>query len=129
MNDNALKHINDNINAYDTTIKGICAVKGLGQGKNSYACKMNTGVDSFEYIDTLRLLVQKLSSTFKKIAKNDLKKIIFELDEYYLILIKKTKTRTGTPLFLSILAAKTEGLAYAETIIEELADDLFLILR
>jgi len=129
MNDSALKLISINLNAYNEAIKGIFAVRGFGHGKNFFVGKMNIGLKPEEYVNSLRLLVLNVSSTFKKIAKDDLDKIVFELDDYYLILRKRLKTKAEPPLFLSILAAKSEGLETVDTIIEELAEELFMLLR
>jgi hypothetical protein len=129
MNENALKHFSMTLDAYSEVIKGIFAVRGLGHGRNSFVSKINIAMEPGMYADSLRLLIQNLSSTFKQITKNDLDKIVFELDDYYLILRRKTKSKAGIPLFLSILAVKNEGLDIVDTICDELSEELFMLLR
>ena len=129
MNEIALDHINTFLDAYSNVIKGIFAVKGMGQKKASVVSKMNIEKKPGEYSDSLRLLFINLSASMKKVGLEDLDRIIYELDDYYLILIRKFRTKGGSPLFFSILAVKSEGLDIIDTIVEQLSEALFLLLR
>jgi hypothetical protein len=129
MNESALNHINMFLEAYSDVIKGIFAVKGMGQRSTSVVSKINIESKPAEYADRLRLLFTNLSASIKKIGQENLDEIVFELSDYYLILIRKFRTKGGAPLFFSIQAIKSEGLEIIDTIVEELSEELFLLLR
>jgi len=129
MNEDALYHVTLFLDAYSDLIKGVFAVKGMGHKKNSIVYKMNIDGEPKNYSDRLRLLFMNLSASMRKIGQTNLDKIIFELDDYYLILKRKFKTKGGAPLFLSLLTTKTEDIEIFDTICETLSQELYLLLR
>jgi hypothetical protein len=130
MNESALNHINMFLDAYSDVIKGIFAVKGMTQKSSSVVSKMNIGMKPGEYADRLRLLFTNLSASIKKIGQENLDEIVFELDDYYLILRRKYRTKGSAPLFFSILTTKkNEGLETVEMIFDQLAEELFILLK
>jgi len=129
MNENALDHVNLVIDTFNDVIKGIFAVKGVGQRKGSIVSKMNIETKDENYSDKLRLLFMNLSSMAEKIGQEKLDKIIFDMDDQYLILKKAFKRGGSTPLFLSLLTEKNADLQIVETIFDDLFDSLFLLLR
>ncbi len=130
MNAAALNHINMFLEAYNDVIKGIFAVKGMGQRRTAIVSRINIEMKPGEYGDRLRLLFTNLSATTQKIGLENLDEIIFELDDYYLVLRRKFRTRGGAPLFISILTTKEdEGLEIVESIFEQLSEELFILLR
>lgn len=130
MNESALNYINLFLEAYSDVIKGIFAVKGMGQRSTSVVSKMNIETKPTEYADRLRLLFTNLSASVKKIGQENLDEVIFELDVYYLILRRKFRKKGAAPLFFSILTTKkNESLEIVDTIFEQLAEELFILLR
>jgi hypothetical protein len=127
---NALKHVNTVLDIYPDVIKGIFAVKGVGHDKKSVVKKINLEtLGELDYADTLRLLFMNVAKSTQQIDKFDLGKIIFELDEYYLILRKKIKNKGSAPLFVAILAFKAKDIHGVDVIFDEFADELFFLLK
>jgi hypothetical protein len=114
---------------YGDVVKGIFAVKGLGQKKSAMVSNLNLDLKPKEYADKLRLFFMNMSSMTKKIEIENLEKMVFELDDYYLILQSKTTAKGRAPLFLSLLTNKDVDFDSVDMIFENLSADLFLLLR
>lgn len=125
-NENALNHVDDVINTYPDLIKGIFAVKGMGQQKGSIVSRMSIDAVPEHYANKLRLLFMNLVATTQKIGQKNMDKIVFEFDNYYLILKKKFKTKAGAPIFLSLLTTKIEELDTIDLLFDQLSLEVFL---
>jgi len=128
MNETALHQINMVINTYSDIIKGIFAVKGSGHNPNSMAGKINIDDKQNEYANKLRLLFMILTNASQQFGQKELDKIIFEVDNYLLILRKIKKTKGKIPLFISVITEKTKDIQNIDMIIDEMAEELLLLL-
>ncbi len=129
MNNTASDHISLIMETYGDVVKGIFAVKGVGQKKSSMASNFNLELKPDEYADRLRLFFMNMSSMTSKIEIANLEKMIIELDDFYLVLRSKAKAKGQAPLYLTMLTSKDVDFEIIDMIFENLSADLFLLLR